>query len=609
MCTTSQLANTSQVAFYYAFIQCYSIFLIAPTACGILAWLFSGPYSPSFAIFTCLWGILFVEYWKREEVDLSIRWDVRGVGELKVNRPQYVWEREETDPVTGEVKRIFPTHKRVLRQLWFLPFAALAGLALGTVLLVTFALEALMSDVYGKLLEERWYLQYLPTILLSVALPYVTSILTDLATKLTDYENYRTKDQYDLAGVQKSFVLNFITNYFPIVITAYVYIPYGARLIPLITPTSWNTANVVNSFDVDPARLQEEVISLSMAAQVMNFGEEFLYPYLKRQAKTFWRNYNRKKRAATFHQRDVSSPEESKLFRDNPEEAQLMARLRHETHAEEYDVHEDIMEMVVQFGYLTLFAPAWPLMPLGFLLNNWVELRGDFFKLSSESQRPPPIRSDSIGDSVAALEFLTWLGTLSTAALVHIYGGEGSITDTRPSRLLLTIFVAEQAYLAVRIGARFFFTRFGSAAVRDAEAKRFMMRKTYLETFSEEKAGTSRRVRSRTYAGERRGSSQLLAPPNAPTPDTPVEGNDGLKSPGDELETQLPTISVNGEQPAGVPQEFDREYSTEEAERFWTESPEVYETAEAGVRLIVALKSFYDKDGGAGKGDDRSKAD
>jgi len=458
------------------------------------------------------------------------------------------------------------------------------------------------------------YLQYLPTIVLSVALPYVTSILTDLATRLTDYENYRTKDQYDLAAVQKSFVLNFITNYFPIVITAYVYIPYGARLIPLLTPFSWNTTNVVNSFDVGPGRLQEEVISLSMAAQVMNFGEEFLYPYLKRQATTFWRNYNRQKRAATFHQRDVSSPEESKLFRDNPEEAQLMARLRHETHAEEYDVHEDIMEMVVQFGYLTLFAPAWPLMPLGFLLNNWVELRGDFFKLSSESQRPPPIRSDSIGDSVAALEFLTWLGTLSTAALVHIYGGgghQGSITDTRPSRLLLTIFVAEQAYLAVRIGARFFFTRFGSAAVRDAEAKRFMMRKTYLETFSEEKAGTSRRVRSRTYAGgERGGSTHLMAPAAPSNSGTLIEGDSGMKSPDNEVQEALPTISVNGERQVGpTPQEFDREYSTEEAERFWTESPEVYETAEAGARLIVALKSFYDKDGGDGKGDDRSKAD
>jgi len=149
-------AEDLQVAFYYAFMQCYSLFLIVPTACGALTWFFSGPYSASFAIFTCLWGIVFVEYWKWEEIDLSIRWDVRGVGHLKVNRPKYVWEREETDATTGEIKKIFPTHKRIARQMLFLPFVALSGLALGTFLLITFALEALMSDIYGSVLHERW---------------------------------------------------------------------------------------------------------------------------------------------------------------------------------------------------------------------------------------------------------------------------------------------------------------------------------------------------------------------------------------------------------------------------------------------------------------------
>ena len=430
----------------------------------------------------------------------------------------------------------------------------------------------------------------------------MTSSLTELATKLTDFENYRTKDEYDLAQVQKSFVLNFITSFFPIVLTAYVYIPYGARLIPLLIPSTWDSKNVVSSFGIDPHRLQEEVISLSMAAQAMNFVEEFLYPYLKRQAIALWRKHSRLQRAATFHERDYDTPEESKLFNDDPAESQLLTRLRHETHADEYDVHEDIMEMVVQFGYLTLFAPAWPLMPLGFLLNNWVELRGDFFKLSSESQRPPPIRADSIGDSVAALEFLTWLGTLSTAALVHIYRGSGPITDTRLSRLLLTIFIAEQVYLAVRISARWFFQRFGSAAVKESEAKRFMMRKTYLETFSEEKAGTSRRVRSRTYAGERRPAH--LMTPGASNPSTPI----GEKSPVEESGSQLPTIAINGEQTTDAG-EIDREYSTEEAERFWTESPEVYDTAEAGVRLITALKAFFAKGSASATSDDRSKAD
>ena len=147
----------------------------------------------------------------------------------------------------------------------------------------------------------------------------MTSSLTELATKLTDFENYRTKDEYDLAQVQKSFVLNFITSFFPVVLTAYVYIPYGARLIPLLIPSTWESKHVVSSFDVDPHRLQEEVISLSMAAQVMNFGEEFLYPYLKRQALNLWRQHSRSQRAATFHQKETRSPEEAKLFDDNPE--------------------------------------------------------------------------------------------------------------------------------------------------------------------------------------------------------------------------------------------------------------------------------------------------
>ena len=99
---------------------------------------------------------MFVEWWKRQETDLSIRWDVKGVGALKVNRVQYAWEREETDPITGETSKTFPAHKRAARQLLFLPFAALAGLALSSVLVVTFLAEAIISDVYGEELAGYW---------------------------------------------------------------------------------------------------------------------------------------------------------------------------------------------------------------------------------------------------------------------------------------------------------------------------------------------------------------------------------------------------------------------------------------------------------------------
>lgn len=145
-----------RVAFYYAFIQSYSLFLVLPAGLGLLAWYFLRAYSTLFATVISIWSIVFAGYWRRQETDFAVRWDVRGVGALKQNRPQYWWDEEVIDPTTGEKQKKFSPVKRVRRQMLFLPFAALAGIALGTVLIATFALEAWMNDIYDGGLKEHW---------------------------------------------------------------------------------------------------------------------------------------------------------------------------------------------------------------------------------------------------------------------------------------------------------------------------------------------------------------------------------------------------------------------------------------------------------------------
>ncbi|KAH0269418.1 putative plasma membrane stress response protein, partial [Aureobasidium melanogenum] len=567
-----------KVAFYYAFIQAYSLFLIVPASCGTLFWLFSRPYSIAFGAVLCVWSITFVEWWKRQELELSIRWKVKGVDALKVNRVQYTWEKEETDPITGETKKIFSTRKRLARQLWFVPFAALASLALSSVLVVTFLIEAMISDVYGEALASYWAIQYLPTILLAISLPYVTECLTSVATRLSEHENHRTNDEFELAQVQKSFVSNFITSFLPLLLTAYIYVPFGSRLVPQLIPASWQSI-AAKDFRVDAHRLQEEVISLSMAGQVINFGEEFVMPFVKRHLQEAYRRYKDTRQGSSLHQR-MHSEFTKTLLVDAPQEASLLSRLRAEAVAAPYDPNEDVMEMCVQFGYLAMFGVVYPLMPLGFLINNWVELRGDFFKLISESQRPPLIRSDSIGPCISALEFLTWLGSLSTAALLYIYRN-GEVKDIRLDRLLLTVFVAEQVYLATKLSVRFVFDKIGSEAVRREEATRRLIRKRYLETFSEEAAGTSVRQNAYMYTANPRRS--------APTTPTDPEKN-GYMPIIPEVEE---TVDVRSE------------YKTEKAERFWNARKEIMGTAEAGVRLIVALKGMQKSK--TGNGGDKSK--
>ncbi|KAG8924263.1 hypothetical protein FRC02_010540 [Tulasnella sp. 418] len=55
------------------------------------------------------------------------------------------------------------------------------------------------------------------------------------------------------------------------------------------------------------------------------------------------------------------------------------------------------------------------------LLNNWLELRSDAFKIVHHGRRPVPARTDSIGPWLDTLGFLTWLGALTNAALVFLF--------------------------------------------------------------------------------------------------------------------------------------------------------------------------------------------
>lgn len=564
-----------KVAFYFAFIHCYSCFLVFPAAWGIFCWYYFGPYSITFAVVNCLWCIVFVEFWKIRELDLSLRWNVKDVGALKVNRIQYVWDKEVKDPITGQFNKVFSSRKQFLRQLLLIPFASSAAVALGSLIVITFAMEVFISEVYHGSL--KMYLEFLPTVLFSLTLPAITNFLTSIALRLTEYENYRTQDQYDLAQTQKTFVMNFITDFLPTILTAFVYVPFGSKIVPyldVLRMTGLKQPGNAPELLVDTSRLEQEVISLSMTAQIVNFGEEIVLPYIKRIAVQKWREY-KLKRSDTNRNRSHSSMTDMLLV-DPPGEHALLTRIRNESEADEYNVHDDILEMCVQFGYLALFGVAWPLVPLGFLLNNWLELRGDFFKLSLECQRPPPIRADSIGPSLQGLEFLTWLGTLSTAAIVYLY--RNGMENVCLSSLLLTILVAEQTYLAAHFAARVGLEKLWSSTLRLQAANRFRVRKGYLEAFN--------------AASDRSSSSSSSSPSRATRIKPRVRFNERVNvysSPTDDAGE-----GSSGESVCTEETDHGILYGSEREARFWSWPQR--ETADVGVRLIKALSTVRPED-------------
>ncbi|KAJ5198669.1 uncharacterized protein N7498_007786 [Penicillium cinerascens] len=485
------------VGFYFSFLQCYFRFLIFPAVFGFSCWFFLGGYSIVYTAVNCLWCIIFVEYWKRQEVDLSCRWQTKGVSAVQTTRREFKPEKEVRDEGTGEMRGIFPATKRMQRQLLQIPFAFLAAIALGVIIATCFAIEIFISELYNGPFKS--YLIFIPTILVSALVPTISAVLMSIATKLNDYENHETNDGYDVALTQKMFVINFITSYLPIFLTAFVYVPFASRIVPYLDVFRLTVRPFVSKehcdskkshFQIDPARLRNQVIYFTVTAQIVGFAMETIVPYLKQHAFRKYKEYNRKRHGKPAQNGDKDSPERSPIMTyDDPiEEKDFLKRVRNEVELSEYEVTDDLREMCIQFGYLALFSPVWPLVPVSFFINNWIELRSDFFKICMEFQRPTPLRADTIGPWLDTLGFLSWVGSITSAALVYLFSGNpqhgpnGDATDIRGWSLLLAIFFSEHLYLIVRYAVQTAMAKLEPPHARKERAERYLVRKRYLDS-------------------------------------------------------------------------------------------------------------------------------
>lgn len=114
----------------------------------MIAWLWLPRYSLAYAILTSIWCTVFLEYWKIQEVDLSLRWNVKGIQGVKVNRPQFKYDSVFVDG-GGRKHYYFPRWKKVTRQLLQIPFLLFAFFALGVIIIAVFGIEVLISETYA----------------------------------------------------------------------------------------------------------------------------------------------------------------------------------------------------------------------------------------------------------------------------------------------------------------------------------------------------------------------------------------------------------------------------------------------------------------------------
>jgi anoctamin-10 len=82
------------------------------------------------------------------------------------------------------------------------------------------------------------------------------------------------------------------------------------------------------------------------------------------------------------------------------------------------------MEIIIQFGYVTLFASAYPLASLISIIANLIEMRADAFKITFVCRRPRSSRCDGLNVWKKLLEYIVWLSALTNCLIFGYTSGQ-----------------------------------------------------------------------------------------------------------------------------------------------------------------------------------------
>lgn len=416
-------ANT---AMYFAFLNMYFTSLMPIAVLGLIFWAAGYAFNAVYAAMLVLLCCTFTEAWRVREQKLAVRWGQAGVSNVDERSSKFKPRTVRIDQVTGEEVEIFEWWRRQMRVLGVLPFVLAFALLLVAIFSAIFAFEIVAGEVYDG--PGKNIVPLIPTVLFSTCIPVILSVWQSLAGVLTRWENHASEHSRQASLMLKIFSMQSLVSYGGLVLTAFVYIPFGESIVKhiydmgLVTEfvrfVSGDQSAVVSmpqDFHVHPQRLRDQLFALSVTAQVTNTVTETLVPIVVRTVMR-WKNSRGSKGSG-----QRASREQRVSFAADAVERDFLNNVESEFALATYDTFVDYAEMATQFGNIALWSVIWPLAPVMGFINNWFELRSDALKLCVNMRRPVPVRSETIGSWNNVLAVLVRLAAFTNAALVYLF--------------------------------------------------------------------------------------------------------------------------------------------------------------------------------------------
>ncbi|XP_035274695.1 anoctamin-3 isoform X1 [Anguilla anguilla] len=363
-----------------------------------------------FAIFMAIWATVFLEFWKRRRAELTYDWDLIDWEEEEEElRPQFEakYSRvERVNPISGRPEPFQPFSDKLSRLMVSVSgiFFMLSLVVTAVFAVVVFRLIAMekFASFQWEFVKKNWQFATSGTgvcinfmIIMSLNVVY-----EKVAYLLTNLEHPRTESEWENSFALKMFFFQFVNLNSSTFYIAFFLGRFAGR------PGKYN--KIFKRWRLEECHPSGCLIDLCLQMgvimvlkQIWNNFMELGYPLLQN-----WWSRRKIRKGGQRMESKVSLPQWDKDWNLQPMNA--------------HGLVDEYLEMVLQFGFTTIFVAAFPLAPLLALLNNIIEIRLDAYKFVTQWRRPMPARAIDIGIWHGVLEWIGVLAVITNAFVIAI---------------------------------------------------------------------------------------------------------------------------------------------------------------------------------------------
>ncbi|KAJ8272189.1 hypothetical protein COCON_G00110480 [Conger conger] len=367
-----------------------------------------------FAIFMGIWVTLFLEFWKRRQARLEYEWDLVDFEEEQQQlqlRPEYETKcsgrrlnriTQEMEPylsVTSKCARCCLSGATVI--FWIALICACITGVIAYRLAVYAAFASIMKDsptsklqLVGSLITPQLATSVTASCINFVIIMILNFMYERVAIWITDMEIPKTHLEYENRLTTKMFLFQFANYYSSCFYVAF----FKGKFVGYPGDYNYMFGKLRNE-ECDPGgcliELTTQLVIVMVGKQVWGNIQEALVPWMC----NWWGS------------RKGRHPSDRTVYSSWEQDHDLQ-------NFSQIGLFYEYLEMVIQFGFITLFVASFPLAPLLALCNNILEVRVDAWKLTTQFRRPMASKARSIGAWLEILNGVAVLSVITNAFIV-----------------------------------------------------------------------------------------------------------------------------------------------------------------------------------------------